>query len=115
MATETQEQINSQLKSENEKLKLQNEELSLGLKDLSEKFNKFASVTTPAAVAEKLTIPTETFEVKVGKETFKIKFLIPKFRLNNDTEVTALEASTDDGIMQKLILSNSGIIEIVEE
>lgn len=115
MAENTQEQINAQLKSENENLKKQNEDLAAGLKELSDKFNRFTSAPTAPKEQEKLIIPTETFKVTVGKETFKIKFLIPKFRLSNDLEITALEASTDEKIMQQLIQDASGVIQIISE
>jgi cell division septum initiation protein DivIVA len=102
--------------SDNEKLLQENQELKAGMAELKAMFNEFtsqASADQPAKT-EQPKIPTEPVTVKVGKETRKVKFLVPKFRLADGIEVTAMEASTDAGIMQKLVESESGVIQIIE-
>src|SRR6186713_2900360 len=114
MSEVSKEQID-QIIAENQKLRLQNEDLASGLKDLTEKFSQFSSSTSTPEEPEFPTIPTESYKVKVDKKSYAVKFLVPKFRLSNEQEVTALEASTDNKILEQLIRDGSGVIQIVEE
>lgn len=119
MADETtaksQAQIIDELQVNNKQLIAKNEELENGLKDLKLKFNSFLSSSTQVIPKTDIVkIPDEEFNLDVDGQTVKIKFIVPRFRIDNQKELTALEASTDPEIMESLIRNHSGVIRVLE-
>jgi hypothetical protein len=110
----TQTQID-ELRKENQILSDKNATLEIGLKDLQSKFAAFISGSSPVTSNPvSLKIPDKEFPVDVDGETIKVVFQVPKFRIHNNVELTALEASTDKNVMEMLIRSKSGVIRIVD-